>query len=214
MNSRITQLEEDYNLPPSTPVPVIFLKIMGISGGIFLAFLCKWSEENDWEWFSKTSQEITLESAVSRREQDSARKKLIKLGITSEKRQDIPSKIYFKINLEKLISTLKMANENESELKDIFDSFDTRFHYTYKITHVVTEQFYIGVRSSHIAPEEDINYMGSGNWIKELDEIFNLKKEIIEKYPTRTIAEKRERELIKDAIKQYGCMNIAGRELL
>lgn len=204
-------------LPPPMLIPIEFFEIMGgAKGGIFLGYMFQCAEKNEWKPFSKTAEEIKDEICLSRREQESLRKRLVNIGVLLEKKSGTPSRIYYEIKIKTLSYILNVKLSDQDKFQEIVDSGDKRFHYIYKITHKITAQFYIGVRSSNVAPEKDVRYMGSGNWIREMDCPFNsiLKKEIIETFTTRRDAGKRERELIKIALQQYGCMNILGRELL
>jgi len=73
-----------------------------------------------------------------------------------------------------------------------------KFHYCYKITNLkpVNEAiYYIGVRTSKVKPEDDINYYGSSKYLKHsLEEIgyHNFKKEILSVWETREEANNEE----------------------
>lgn len=86
-----------------------------------------------------------------------------------------------------------------------------RYHYTYRITHVPTGRFYVGIRSCSCTPEQD-PYMGSGVIIKRLLESHpasEFLKTIIEKFETRLEASDLEsiivtEELLLDPL----CLNL------
>lgn len=83
------------------------------------------------------------------------------------------------------------------------------YHYNYKITNISTGEFYIGVRSCKCNIEED-SYMGSSSiwnkiYIKEHKD--NLKKEILEVFPTRKLANGGEIKLLKSVIDNPLCIN-------
>jgi len=69
-----------------------------------------------------------------------------------------------------------------------------KYHYVYKITNLTpidSKKYYIGVRSSIVIPEEDINYKSSSKYLKEaLCTIShsNFIKEILSIWPTRKLA--------------------------
>lgn len=48
-------------------------------------------------------------------------------------------------------------------------------HYVYKLTHVMTGHFYIGIRSCECEPEKD-HYMGSGSLLKRIDKKMLIKE--------------------------------------
>jgi phage replication O-like protein O len=81
--------------------------------------------------------------------------------------------------------------------KPVCESKKGPFHYTYKVTHKETGEFYIGVRTSNCTPNQD-RYKGSGGWIAMVD--FNdLLKEVTGHYASREEAEQAEKELIRKA---------------
>lgn len=82
-------------------------------------------------------------------------------------------------------------------------------HYTYKITNIVTNEYYVGVRSCKCKIEED-KYMGSSSvwtkiYIKEHKK--DLKKEILNIYPSRKEANIGEVELLKEVEHDPLCIN-------
>lgn len=78
-------------------------------------------------------------------------------------------------------------------------------HYVYKVTFGC--QYYIGVRSSKVSPEDDWRYLGSGNFILYKIKYFPPVKEILSVHETREEAEKEESRLIRIHIKDYRCKN-------
>lgn len=83
-------------------------------------------------------------------------------------------------------------------------------HYTYKITNTKTNEFYVGVRSCKYAIEDD-KYMGSSSvwtksYIKENKDV--LKKEIIEVFETRKLANGGEIQLLKLVESDPLCINL------
>lgn len=86
---------------------------------------------------------------------------------------------------------------------------EKRNHYTYKITNIVTKEFYVGVRSCKCRIEDD-KYMGSSSiWTKiYIKEHRNeLRKEILTIYPTRKEADRGEVELLKSVESDPLCVN-------
>lgn len=84
-----------------------------------------------------------------------------------------------------------------------------KYNYTYKITNIVTNEFYVGVRSCDCEIEDD-KYMGSSSvwtklYIKEHKK--DLKKEILETFETRKIANRAEVELLKSVKDNPLCIN-------
>lgn len=67
-------------------------------------------------------------------------------------------------------------------------------HYTYRVTHRETQEFYIGVRSCSGRPEAD-EYFGSGRWLQEVTPDL-LEKQVLSVYRTRQEAEAAELYLL------------------
>ncbi len=59
------------------------------------------SSRQSWEW----------ETALPRARQESARKRLRALGLLEEDLRDLPAKLYFRVNLERLIELLLASNQ-------------------------------------------------------------------------------------------------------
>lgn len=85
------------------------------------------------------------------------------------------------------------------------------YNYVYKITQLSTNKYYIGLRSSNIAPELD-SYMGSGILITRLIKKYSFsdfKKEILFVFDTREEASLKEQELVtKDVLQDPLCLNL------
>jgi hypothetical protein len=81
-----------------------FAKAIGsVQAALFLSQLLYWSDKgNNDGWIYKTQKEFYEETGLSRYEQETARKKLKKLGILEEKYQGVPRKLYYRINMRKL----------------------------------------------------------------------------------------------------------------
>ena len=79
---------------------------IGITGALFLSQLVYWSKRTKDCWFYKTADEWEEETGMSRKEQETARKRLREAGILSEKKQGIPAKLYFMLNENKLIELM------------------------------------------------------------------------------------------------------------
>lgn len=81
------------------------------------------------------------------------------------------------------------------------------FHYVYRITHVATGQFYIGLRSGTRAPEAD-DYWGSGKdcaWLQERKD--ECRREVLATFATRLEAAQHETALLSTAINDPDCLN-------
>src|ERR1041385_4137834 len=86
-----------------------FAEIAGKAGaGILLSQAWYWTPRTDDEdgWFFKTGAEWSQETGMSRTEIETARKRLITLGLLSEALRGMPGKMHYRVNTEKLISLL------------------------------------------------------------------------------------------------------------
>lgn len=83
------------------------------AGGLFLSQLFYWSDKGaDAEgWIYKTIAEWTDETALSRREQESARAALVALGVLEVERRGLPARLWFRLDLGRLASLLETTNK-------------------------------------------------------------------------------------------------------
>nr|WP_252724371.1 hypothetical protein [Vibrio hepatarius] len=84
---------------------------IGITGALMLSQSIYWSRRtNSSGWFYKTQDEWQDETGMSRRELDTARKKLRNLGILEEKKQGVPCKVFYRINEPNLIVRMEQTS--------------------------------------------------------------------------------------------------------
>ena len=86
----------------------------GINGALMLSQLVYWTsrtKDNDG-WIFKTHHEWTMETGLTRREQDTARKTLKELGFLSEKKVGVPRRVFFKVERENLYKALIEYSES------------------------------------------------------------------------------------------------------
>jgi hypothetical protein len=87
-----------------------FVTLTGsIPAALMLSQAIYWSKRTTKgsAWFYKTQKEWEEETGLSRTEQDSARRKLRDLGFWFEDRRDVPAKLYFRVDAQKLQSRLQ-----------------------------------------------------------------------------------------------------------
>jgi hypothetical protein len=97
--------------------PVIARAVGSVSAGVLLSQLLYWTPrtEDPDGWFYKTRDELHAETALTRYEQESARKALKKLGILEEAVRGLPAKIYFRINVDALTALLATVQVAENQ---------------------------------------------------------------------------------------------------
>lgn len=85
------------------------------SAGLLLSQFWGWTttesvKERDG-WFYKTQAEINQETAMTRREQETARRKLRELGLLDEQMRGQPAKLWFRLNVDALMDLLQERAE-------------------------------------------------------------------------------------------------------
>jgi hypothetical protein len=87
--------------------PIIARAVGSVNAGVFLSQLLYWQGKGRFgDWTYKTQKEFEIETGLSRTEQETARKMLGHLGIVEEDRRDVPAKLFYRVNIEKLQSVL------------------------------------------------------------------------------------------------------------
>jgi len=87
----------------------IYAHAFGIKAGLFLSQLMYWSSKgNDPDgWIYKTRDEWKAETALSRREQETARRRLRDVAVLDEELRGLPAQLHFRVNWEMLLSELQ-----------------------------------------------------------------------------------------------------------
>lgn len=88
----------------------------GVTSGVFLSQLLYWTGKGKDPdgWIYKVQSEWTAETGLTRREQETARKRLRQVGILQEKRAGVPARLYYRVDLDKLIALLAQSSMAES----------------------------------------------------------------------------------------------------
>lgn len=81
---------------------------LGITGALMLSQCVYWRTRtsNPEGWFYKSQSEWQQETGLGRREQETARKRLVQAGFLEEDRRGVPAKLYFRVNTEALEAAL------------------------------------------------------------------------------------------------------------
>lgn len=94
---------------------------VGITGALMLSQCVYWSTrtKDAQGWFYKTQSEWTSETGLTRREQETARKKLAVKGYLEEDRRGVPCKTFFRINRNALeTDLLQLAQMRHSSMAE------------------------------------------------------------------------------------------------
>jgi len=78
----------------------VYAVFAGVTGAVFLSQAIHWTPRTRDEegWFYKSRNQWTEETGLTRYEQETARKKLRKLGILEEKKEGMPNKLFYRVN--------------------------------------------------------------------------------------------------------------------
>jgi len=107
----------------------IFAKIAGsVTAGLFLSQLFYWTPRGKDEdsWIYKTAKEWYEETALTRREQETARRLLKQKKLLQEKKCGVPCKLFYRINTEVLLETIAAQTSSESGFEGVEDTVQTR----------------------------------------------------------------------------------------
>lgn len=88
----------------------------GPTAAVLLSQLVYWHNRMDGEWLYKTREDIKKETGLSRDEQETARKRLIALGVLQEELRGVPATLHYKINSERLEQLLLAPDRVESQM--------------------------------------------------------------------------------------------------
>ncbi|WP_051273359.1 hypothetical protein [Desulfotruncus alcoholivorax] len=86
--------------------PDVAKMLKSVTACVFLAQLLYWTGRGNDEWIYKTQSEWYEETGLSRKEQETARKKLVEKGILHEQRRGQPARLYYRLDLERLAECL------------------------------------------------------------------------------------------------------------
>jgi hypothetical protein len=100
--------------------PIVFHRVyVDITGSVTAALLLSYAvyttdnlPREAEGWFVKTAEAWQRETGLSRHELQSARNLLRRLGLMLERRQGMPSQLYYKVDARVLIERLRAASES------------------------------------------------------------------------------------------------------
>ena len=95
-----------------------------VTGAIMLSQALYWTQrlpEARDGWFYKTALEWQEETGLTRREQETARKKLVKSGVFEEVRKGVPCRVHYKVDiaaLEKVLKNHQFAQKRQTRMAE------------------------------------------------------------------------------------------------
>lgn len=89
----------------------------GPVAAVLLSQFVYWHNRMNGDWMYKTRDDIQQETGLSRDEQETARRRLVTLGVLEEKLCGIPATLHFRVNAERLEQLLLSPGQAESQLE-------------------------------------------------------------------------------------------------
>lgn len=100
----------NYTLPiilsdrPIAYHPILARACGGVLAGIFLSQILYWTPRGKLPggWIWKTQADMEGETGLTRRNQETARRRLTTIGVLEEKKRGVPAKLHYRVNIDKL----------------------------------------------------------------------------------------------------------------
>lgn len=91
----------------------------GVTGALMLSQAIYWSRRTrDADgWFYKTQEEWEEETGLTRCEQETARRKLIKAGVMEELKKGVPCRLFYRVDTDTILEIL-LAGSQQSSLRE------------------------------------------------------------------------------------------------
>lgn len=86
---------------------------VGVNATLMLYQARRWSEAAGGEgWFNATFADWVVATNMTRYEQETARRRLRAVGVLEEKREDMPARLYYRVNTEQLDGLMRIYDES------------------------------------------------------------------------------------------------------
>lgn len=116
MGSLIQLLDRPIAYQPSFAQLRVGKVKVGPVGAVLLSQFVYWHNRMDGAWLYKTRDQIAQETGLSRDEQETARKRLVSIGVLEEQLRGVPATMHFKINVDCLESLLLDKTQKPRQL--------------------------------------------------------------------------------------------------
>lgn len=105
-----------------------------VGGGVFLSQALYWAKRATLPdgWFYKTAEEWYEETYLTRREQETIRKRLVSINILQEEKRGVPAKLHYKINLSALESYAMTRSDTRVD-NEVNEAVQTSFNKSAKL---------------------------------------------------------------------------------
>ena len=95
--------------------PMVAEAVGSVLAGVLLSQLLYWTPRTPDGWLYKTREELKAETALTRWEQETARKQLRDLGVLLEERRGMPARVHFRVDLGRLVELLASHDKPRRE---------------------------------------------------------------------------------------------------
>lgn len=112
-----SDIAEEFRIMFERPIAYhsYFADLFGVCAAVFLSQALYWSKIKKGEdgWFYKTREDWKYETGLTRDEQETSRKKLVKFGVLEEKLGGNPARMYYRTNLQPLANLFRKSLERD-----------------------------------------------------------------------------------------------------
>ncbi|WP_227317461.1 conserved phage C-terminal domain-containing protein [Cedecea davisae] len=88
----------------------------GPAAAVLLSQFVYWHNRMDGSWIYKTQAEIKRETGLSRDEQETARRRLVALGVVEEELRGVPATLHYRVNPERLEELLLLSVQQTRQI--------------------------------------------------------------------------------------------------
>ena len=113
--------------------PIAYHRILAevagsVGGGVFLSQALYWSKRTTLPdgWFYKTAEQWWEETYLTRREQETIRKRLVALKVLEEQKRGVPAKLHFRLNVNVLDGILGNIQKHHETSRNILTQEDVQ----------------------------------------------------------------------------------------
>lgn len=113
--------------------PVAFHRVFvglgaGVTGALLLSQAIYWSKRSadDGGWFFKTAADWEEETGMTRREQETARKRLRSAGFIHEELRGVPATLYFRVDFDAILEAVRLADSAKQDATKAQNQFSQK----------------------------------------------------------------------------------------
>lgn len=128
-----------------------------VGGGVFLSQALYWAKRATLPdgWFYKTAEEWYEETYLTRREQETIRRRLVSINILQEEKRGVPAKLHYKINLSALESYAMTRSDTRVD-NEVNEAVQTSFNKSAKLDSPETPNLVQQIRQTNTETTAEI----------------------------------------------------------